>query len=131
MARETGRVLVATRALHLDQGGLLHTGTRHPLSRGWPPALLERPDSDGPAGSRRPIQRLNDPDVLESFLTRWLGLRIVQDAIGEVQPYSVRASRRSLAGSDSQDKNRSNGQQFTMRSAEMPASLACAIAVSA
>src|ERR1700716_4360059 len=86
-ATRPGRVSVATRALHLNQGGLPHTGTRHPLSRGWPPALVERPDSDGPAGSRRPIQRLNDPDVLESFLARWLGLCIVEDAIGEVQQF--------------------------------------------
>jgi len=75
---------VLTCTLDFDQRGFSDTGTRDPLSTGRAPVLLERPDLDGFADPRRLVERLNDPDILQTLLTRRLWRAILENAVRKV-----------------------------------------------
>src|SRR6185436_8279667 len=61
------------------------TGDTLPACR--PPRFGERRDPNGPSPLRRFVERLHDPDVLQSFLARWFRLAVVLDAVGKVKQF--------------------------------------------
>src|SRR6188508_59530 len=104
----SGTWLIRACALCLYQRRLLDTRPRDSLLSCRPLTVLEWRDRHRLSCFCRLVERLHNPHVLQSFLTRGLGLPVLEDAVGEVQQFGreLIPLPNALAGRLSVDRQR-------------------------